>query len=112
MPDGQFVHVYIGRGGANLENAGYLETADALRLTAAGAPKLTADPVTGAEVLICQTELPAAGSQNAPDFGASDTCVVRDHLVARCYGSVRCVPPGRGASEGGLVHPGPRLTVR
>ena len=59
VPDGQFVHVYIARGGANLENAGYLNTSDALRLTAAGAPKLTADPVTGAEVLIWQTELPA-----------------------------------------------------
>ena len=45
--------------GANLENAGYLEQGDAVRLTAAGAPKLTADPASGAEVLIWQTELPA-----------------------------------------------------
>ena len=58
VPDGQFVHVYIARGGANLENAGYLDTGDAVRLTAAGAPQLTANPVTGAEVLIWGTELP------------------------------------------------------
>ena len=58
--DGQFVHVYIARGGVNLENDGYLEEGDAVRLTAAGAPKLTADRVTGTEVLIRQEELPAA----------------------------------------------------
>ena len=59
VPDGQFVHLYIARGGANLENAGHLEHGDAVRLTAAGAPRLTADPASGAEVLIWQTELPA-----------------------------------------------------
>jgi redox-sensitive bicupin YhaK (pirin superfamily) len=59
VPDGQFVHVYVARGGANLSGAGYLEKGDAVRLTAAGAPTLTADPVAGAEVLIWQTELPA-----------------------------------------------------
>jgi hypothetical protein len=59
VPDGQFVHVYIARGGANLENAGYLEKGDAVRLVASGAPKLNADPIHGAEVLIWQSELPA-----------------------------------------------------
>src|SRR4051812_4249533 len=59
VPDGQYVHVYIARGGANLENAGYLNKGDAVRLTAAGAPKLSADAVAGAEVLIWQTELPS-----------------------------------------------------
>jgi quercetin 2,3-dioxygenase len=59
VPDGQFVHVYIARGGAHLENAGSLKQGDAVRLTAAGAPKLTAEPASGAEVLIWQTELPA-----------------------------------------------------
>lgn len=58
VPDGQFVHLYIAQGGANLDNAGYLERGDAVRLTAAGSPKLTADPVNGAEVLIWQTALP------------------------------------------------------
>jgi quercetin 2,3-dioxygenase len=57
VPDGQFAHLYIAHGGANLENAGYLDKGDAVRLTAAGAPKLTADPTHGAEVLIWQTEL-------------------------------------------------------
>ena len=59
VPDGQFVHLYVARGSANLENAGYLEKGAAVRLTAAGAPKLSADPVAGAEVLIWQTELPS-----------------------------------------------------
>jgi redox-sensitive bicupin YhaK (pirin superfamily) len=58
VPDGQFVHVYVAGGGAQLENAGYLDTGDAARLTAAGAPKLTAHPTEGAQVLIWQTELP------------------------------------------------------
>ena len=47
VPDGQFVHVYVARGGAQLESAGYLETGDSVRLTAAGAPVLTADPLAG-----------------------------------------------------------------
>ena len=59
VPDGLFVHLYVARGGANLENAGYLEKGDAVRLTAAGAPKLTADPVAGAEVLMWETESPS-----------------------------------------------------
>lgn len=54
----RFVHVYIARGGTNLENAGYLENDDAVRRTAAGAPKLTADPVNGGAVFIWQTEMP------------------------------------------------------
>jgi hypothetical protein len=45
VPDGQFVHLYVARGGANLENAGYLEKGDA---AASGAPKLAADPLNGA----------------------------------------------------------------
>src|SRR5262249_34879473 len=59
VPDGQFVHLYVARGGANLEGAGYLEQGDSVRLSAAGSPSLTADPVNGAEVLIWQTELPS-----------------------------------------------------
>ena len=58
VPDDQFVHLYIAGGGANLEGAGYLEKGDAVRLSAAGAPKLTADPSSGAEVLIWQSQLP------------------------------------------------------
>jgi hypothetical protein len=43
VPDGEFVHLYVAHGGANLENAGYLKKDDAVRLAGAGAPKLTAD---------------------------------------------------------------------
>jgi hypothetical protein len=40
----------------HLEQAGSLNAGDAVRLTAAGARKLTADRTTGAEVLIWQSE--------------------------------------------------------
>ena len=56
VPDGQLVHLYIAWGGVNLDNTGSLEEGAAVRLTAAGAPQLTADPVTRAEVLILHTE--------------------------------------------------------
>lgn len=52
VPDVHYAHVYVARGAATLEGAGALATGDAVRLTAAGAPQLTADPATGAEVLI------------------------------------------------------------
>ena len=52
VPDARFVHVYIAKGAADLEGAGPLVAGDAVRLTAAGAPRLTADPTAGAEVLI------------------------------------------------------------
>jgi redox-sensitive bicupin YhaK (pirin superfamily) len=51
VPDSHFAHVYIARGDAELEDAGRLVSGDAVRLTAAGAPTLTAGPA-GAEVLI------------------------------------------------------------
>ncbi len=52
VPDARYVHVFIARGGASLEGAGNLIAGDAVRLTAAGAPALTADAKQGAEVLI------------------------------------------------------------
>jgi redox-sensitive bicupin YhaK (pirin superfamily) len=51
VPDNAFAHVYVARGDAALENAGELVAGDAVRLTAAGAPLLTAGP-KGAQVLI------------------------------------------------------------
>ncbi len=51
VPDSAFAHVYVARGEAELERAGKLVAGDAVRLTAAGAPTLTAGPA-GAEVLI------------------------------------------------------------
>ena len=54
VPDAPFVHVFIARGGAALEDAGPLGTGDAVRLGHAGARTLTADP-DGAEVLIWET---------------------------------------------------------
>lgn len=52
MPDAPFVHLFIAKGGAKLEEGGRLETGDAVRFTAAGARRLTADSQTGAEVLV------------------------------------------------------------
>jgi hypothetical protein len=48
------VHLYVARGEASLEDAGELITGDAVRLTAAGAPRLQAGP-GGAEVLVWAT---------------------------------------------------------
>jgi redox-sensitive bicupin YhaK (pirin superfamily) len=54
LPDARHVHLYVARGEASLEDAGALSTGDAVRLTAAGAPRLQAGP-QGAEVLIWAT---------------------------------------------------------
>ncbi len=52
VPDNQAVHVFVARGKAQLEGAGDLMEGDAVRLTAAGGPRLTADAESGAEVLV------------------------------------------------------------
>jgi redox-sensitive bicupin YhaK (pirin superfamily) len=54
VPDDRHVHLFVARGEADLEGAGALATGDAVRLTAAGSPWLTAGPA-GAEVLIWAT---------------------------------------------------------
>jgi len=56
VPDAPNAHLFVARGAAELEGAGALGAGDAVRLTAAGARKLTADPNAGAEVLIWETE--------------------------------------------------------
>ena len=56
VPDAPFAHVYLARGAADLEGAGRLNAGDAVRLTAAGAPTLTADATDGAEVLIWEMQ--------------------------------------------------------
>ena len=55
IPDAPFVHVFIAKGSAELENEGRLNTGDAARLTAAGARRFTADSQIGAEVLVWET---------------------------------------------------------
>ena len=56
VPDAPYVHVFIAKGTAELEGAGELQTGDAVRLTAAGARRLTADRAGGAEVLIWESD--------------------------------------------------------
>jgi len=50
------VHVFVAKGAADLEGSGRLEKGDAVRLTAAGGPQLTADRQTGAEVLVWEMD--------------------------------------------------------
>lgn len=55
VPDAPYVHVFIAKGSAELEEAGPLFAGDAARLTAAGSRRLSADAALGAEVLIWET---------------------------------------------------------
>jgi len=50
VPDAPFVHIYLARGRAHLEDAGALDAGDAVRLTAAGQRRITA--TEAAEVLV------------------------------------------------------------
>ena len=51
VPEARMAHVFVARGDLEFAGVGGLEAGDAVRLTAAGAPLLTAGP-DGAEVLI------------------------------------------------------------
>jgi len=55
VPDARFVHLFVAGGAVELENAGGLGAGDAVRLTAAGTPSLTAGP-EGAEVLLWEMD--------------------------------------------------------
>ncbi|MEO1063953.1 MAG: pirin family protein [Actinomycetota bacterium] len=55
VPDAPHTHVFVARGSAELEGAGALGQGDAVRLTGAGDPSLTAG-AEGAEVLIWATD--------------------------------------------------------
>lgn len=55
VPDAPYVHVFVAKGSAVLEEAGRLERGDEARLTAAGGRKLVAEG-DGAEVLIWETD--------------------------------------------------------
>jgi hypothetical protein len=54
VPDDRHVHVFVPRGSAVLDGGGALSAGDAVRLTGAGSPTLTAGN-DGAEVLIWAT---------------------------------------------------------
>jgi quercetin 2,3-dioxygenase len=51
VPDNRYAHLFVAAGSATLEGAGPLAAGDAVRLTAAGSPALSAGP-EGAEVLV------------------------------------------------------------
>jgi quercetin 2,3-dioxygenase len=54
VPDECHVHLFLAAGSGTLEGAGELQEGDAVRLTAAGAPRFTAGPA-GTEVLVWST---------------------------------------------------------
>ncbi len=56
VPDNAYVHLYVAKGSVQLEQAGHLNAGDAVRLTSAGARKVTADGTAGAEVLVWESE--------------------------------------------------------
>jgi quercetin 2,3-dioxygenase len=56
VPDARYVHVFVAKGAVELEGAGPLRAGDAARLTAAGARRLGADALQGAEVLIWESD--------------------------------------------------------
>jgi redox-sensitive bicupin YhaK (pirin superfamily) len=56
IPDARYAHVFVAKGAAQLEGAGVLNSGDAVRLAAAGSPRLIADAASGAEVLIWQMD--------------------------------------------------------
>ena len=58
VPDAPYVHLFVPVGSVDLEGAGVLEEGDAVRLTAAGARRLTA--VTPAEILVWEMHATAA----------------------------------------------------
>jgi hypothetical protein len=58
VPDARFAHLYVAKGAVELEGAGKLSAGDAVRLEKSGSPRLTADPTSGAEVLIWQMQEP------------------------------------------------------
>ncbi|HKS50502.1 MAG TPA: pirin family protein [Pseudonocardiaceae bacterium] len=51
LPAAAFVHLFIARGGVDLEDTGVLDTGDAARMTAAGGQRVTAG-AAGAEILV------------------------------------------------------------
>lgn len=55
VPDARHVHLFVARGAVELEGSGRLAEGAAARRTGAGAPVLTADATSGAEVLIWET---------------------------------------------------------
>ena len=58
VPDAPFIHLFVARGGADLEGAGVLQEGDAVRLTGAGGQTVSA--VDDAEVLIWEMHARAA----------------------------------------------------
>ncbi|HET9692227.1 MAG TPA: pirin family protein [Acidimicrobiales bacterium] len=60
VPDAPWVHLFVARGGVEVEGAGALTTGDAVRLTGGGGQRVTGGP-DGGEVLIWEMHATLAG---------------------------------------------------
>lgn len=90
VPEAPYVHLFIAKGEADLEGAGALGAGDAVRLTAAGARRLTADASAGVEVLIWETTQSLEASS---EYAVS--------LCGNVVVALRCrLTPGRGHLQG------------
>lgn len=56
VPSAPYIHLYVAKGSANLQDAVHLSAGDAVRLVASAGPSLTADAMTGSEVLIWEMQ--------------------------------------------------------
>lgn len=52
LPEAPFLHLYVPRGNVVLEGTGELQEGDAVRLTATGGQRITAEQPPGAEILL------------------------------------------------------------
>jgi hypothetical protein len=63
LPEAPFLHLFVARGSVDLEGAGELLEGDAVRFTATGGQRLTADAIAaaGAEVLVWEMHATLGG---------------------------------------------------
>jgi quercetin 2,3-dioxygenase len=63
LPEAPFLHLFVARGSVDLEGAGQLLEGDAVRFTATGGQRITADPIAedGAEVLVWEMHATLGG---------------------------------------------------
>ena len=52
LPEASMAHLYVARGPVHLENAGVLQTGDAVRLTGAGSRRIVNSEGENAEILM------------------------------------------------------------
>jgi hypothetical protein len=63
LPEAPFLHLFVARGSVDLEGAGRLSEGDAVRFTAIGSQRVTADAIApaGAEILVWEMHATLGG---------------------------------------------------